>query len=490
VSALPESEILSLDEAVRLSAADSVFYSRFFFPAIFRQDTPELHRELWDLLEIPNEPYIGVKMFRGSAKTTLARVFASKRIAFAMSRLLLFVSNAEARAVDSLEWLKQQVEYNTTWAHAFQLRKGGKWNAEEIEIIHGIEEIPIYGAAAGISGSIRGLNINGYRPDFIMCDDVDKEETVSTPEQRKKGKDLFFGTVQKALVPTTENVLAKMLLLQTPLDSEDTIEVCAKDAQWHVLDRGCFDTRGLSRWESRFPTEKLLEDKAAHSDRGQMGLWMREMECKIIAPELASFREAWLVLFEIAPEGMWTIIAIDPASSESKTADMLAMVVLGFRNGHVYLLDYFLARGAEPDKVANQMFSFIYTYRPRNIVVETIAYQRVLAWYLRREMDKQRVYVAVKEVQDRRKKSDRIIQAISGIASHGKFHVKRSQAEFYEQYLSYHPMFRGHEDLLDAIALGITAQNFAELDAIDADYAEIEEEERKIPALSYTRSAP
>src|SRR5688500_10412870 len=398
-----------LAELIRLCAVDGILYSHTFFPNTFRQGSPHMHREVWAALDDTSSRFVGLEMFRGSAKTSLLRTFTSKRIAYGISHLILFVSNSETRAVESLDWLKRAILYNRLWADTFRLRQGGRWSQEEIEIIHGVEEYPIIVQAVGITGQVRGINVADYRPDLIVADDLDKEETAATPEQRKKTAGLFFGALVQSLVPASESAHAKAVLLQTPLARDDLVETCRRDPTWNVQVYGCFDSHGASRWEERFPTRTLLEEKTAYASRNQLSIWMREKECRIVSEETSSFRLAWLKKWTILPQGMWTVISIDPASSDSKKADFFAMVVLGFHAGKMYIIDYFLERGVMPDKAATELFSFIRTYRPRNVVVETVAYQKILSWYLKKEMDAQRVYVHVKEIKDKQEKGDRIL---------------------------------------------------------------------------------
>lgn len=483
---------ISLKEAIQLGAADGPFYARYFFPRTYRQPSAHFEAALWQDLDDPVNRYIAMKIFRGGAKTARLRVFTSRRIAYAISHSIVYTSNSEAHAVRSVSWVKRQIKYNERWATAFGLRQGAKWAENEIEIIHGVEEFPIRLVAVGITGQVRGfLSDDDFRPDLIVADDVDNEETTATVEQREKAQKLFFGALGKSLAPPTEAPSAKMALLQTPLAPGDTIDVCSKDATWLTREYSCFDADGNSTWEARFPTEFLKKEKAAHIFRNQLSMWMREMECKLVSEETASFRLTWLRTYDILPPGGWFAISIDPASADTPDADLYAMSLLYFHGAKVYLVEYFLARGVDPERAVNEVFQVIYRHRPRYIAVESIAYQRVLAWFLRRKMEEQRIYIPVREVQDKRKKWDRIIQAISDVAAYGNFYYKgESQREFVEQYVSYSPSWKGHDDLLDAIAIGLMTRNY--YDVIEGEAEEVPEltSDEGIHDLEEFRGAP
>lgn len=473
-------EEISTAELVQLCAIDDELYARTFFPKTVRQATPGFHRKM-DQALATHQRYVAIKVFRGGAKTSKLRLFVSKRIAYGISHTILFVSNAQGHSVKSLEWLKRNVEYNTPWAQTFGLRKGSRWAGEDIEIIHGIDDFPIRIMALGITGQVRGVNIDDYRPDLIVVDDPDNEETTATADQRKKTSDLFFGALGKSLAPESECPEAKMVLLQTPLNSEDLISTCALDPQWLSLNFGCFDAQGQSLWPERFSTEVLLKEKEAHVKRGQLALWMREMECTIVPEGGTSFNQENLVFWEVLPLSMTFIITIDPASSDSKDADDQVIAVLGFHKSDVYLIEYTANKGEMPEAAVATLMEYIARYRPLGIVVESISYQRILAWYVEQEMRRQRRFVPVHRVQDRRRKADRILQAIGGAAGYGRLRVKATHFGFIGQYSNYSPTSKDHDDILDAVAMGIDyGMGLGIADWIDGEFESADEETKQV----------
>lgn len=480
---------LTLDEAVRLGAADGAFYSRFFFPKTVRQHVPPMHREMWFDLDDPEARYVAFKVFRDGAKTTLLRLFTSRRIAYGVSHTIVYTSNSELHAVRSLKWLRRQVDYNALWAQAFGLRRGTKWSDTEVEIIHGVDEYPISIIAVGITGQVRGINLDDYRPDLVVADDVDNEETTGTPEQRKKAADLLFGALMNGLAPRSEATNAKFVLLQTPLADGDLVDVATKDSSFRSKTFGCFDEQGQSRWEMRYPTEELRREKQNYIERNQLSLWMREKECKIVGDELASFKKDWLKYYDQLPAGGWYRVAVDPAISDAKDADYFAIAVWYFHGPRRYLIEYSLARGVMPDQAIASLFTLIYKYHPRQIVVETVAYQKALAWMLKKAMEHQRKWVPVFEHNDKRRKADVILQAYLNVAPAGNLYVKKDQVEFIEAFSTWYPNFPGHDDLLDAGARGLTAGVYVE-DPRAIDSSPISDFQDDVPALEWERPAP
>lgn len=451
---------LTPQQAVELGAHSLTMFGKLFLPRTFRQESPSFHEAIGNALYSTNR-YNAIEVFRDGAKTTLLRAFTLQRISYAISRTIMYVSVSQPHAILSVRWLKRQIQHNTRVTQTFGLRPGEKWSDEIAEIWHGVEDTPITVLAAGVTGQIRGFNIDDYRPDLIIIDDVLNEENTATPEQRRKMLALLDGALLNSLAPATESPLAKAVFLQTPFHREDAIETYMNDPQWHGLRFGVFDEEGNSRWESRYPKETLLAEKAAAVRRGAYAIWMREKECKIVKGEHKAFNVENLQFFDAPPKGMYVVIAIDPASSEKKSADDNAIVVLGFKGVNVYLLDYHLAKGMMPDATAARFFEFVMMYRPAKATVEVTSYQRVLKWYIEQEMVKRRLFIPIDAVDEkRRSKNDRIIQALAGLVSYKYFNIRSAHRELISQMDDFNPETKDNaDDLLDACAIAIVSYN-------------------------------
>lgn len=447
---------LSAKEAVMLGAKSLDAYGKLWFPRAYRQGTPYFHTQIGQLL-YSDSRLNAIEVFRGGAKTTLLRVFTSQRIAYAISRTIMYVSVSQQHAVFSVRWLKRQVEYNSKWAQTFQLRKGSKWTDEIIEIYHGVDETPITILAMGITGQIRGFNLDDYRPDLIIADDILSEENTATAEQRKKIEDLFFGALLNSLAPVSDCPNAKLVLLQTPLDKKDVVETCLKDPSWHGVRFSVFDEQGNSRWEVRLPTETLKKEKEAAIRMGRYAIWMREMECQIVHSEQKPFQIENLRYIDVLPEGMRCVIAIDPASSDSADADDNVVMTVGAHQGNIYVLEYHADKGEMPDATAAHFFQQVLQWRPFKAAVEAISFQRVLAWFLEKEMQKRRIFVPIDRVQDRRKKVDRILQALGGVVAYGQLYVRPSMEKLLQQLQDFDPLVDQKDDVIDCLAIAIMA---------------------------------
>lgn len=449
-------------EILRLSAADSGFYDQYFFPKTCRQASPPFHLEMAYDITAPNSPYVSFEVFRGGAKTTRFRLAASKSLALGFSRTILFVSKAQSHAIASVEWLMKAVQFNEKWASFFQLRMGKKTAADHIEILHGVEGIPIRVLAFGIEGSLRGVNIDDYRPDLIFVDDICDDENTATPEQRNKTSNLFFGAIARSLAPESEAPMRKLAIAQTPMNPDDIISQCRKDPTFKHSIFSCFNSNGESAWPGRWSTAELLKEKQNYIDKGKLSIWLREMECKLVSSETAAF--PWsLRYWDVLPDGGITILSIDPTpppkqgvnvnSASLQKLDDCALVVLRLFRGSLYLCDSYVTKSPDTEEVIAKFFEFLFRWNPMHVAIETVLFARTLARVLKAEMLRRRKYAVIREIEDRRKKTLRIRHEIARFAGNQKLLVHPSQAEFVQQYTTYPDV--NHDDVLDAVSLGI-----------------------------------
>lgn len=508
---LPQKDLIGLEqqqvftnasEVVQLGAVDSLFFYKSFFPRTCRQGFADFHAELSADLDGPSR-LVNEQIFRGGAKTSFCRMYTAKRIAYGLAHTILYIGKSEGHALRSINWLRNQVDRNRNYSSIFNLRPGQKWQDQEAEIWHGTDEYPIWIMGMGITGSIRGINRDDFRPDLIVVDDVMDEENCATTEQREKIKNLLYGAIKESLAPRSEAPDAKLVMLQTPLHKEDASTEALSDPEWKSAVHGCWtkETADLpidaqeSAWAQRWSSAELRKEKRAAIARNKLSLWNREKECRITSPETSSFHENWLKYYELLPEQMAIIMVIDPVPPPSEAQiekgllgkDYEAIAVVGRYKDDYFVLEYTAKRGHTPSWTIAEFFRLALKWRPFRIVVESVAYQRTLAWLLREAMEHQKQYFVIQEYVDKRKKHDRIIDSLNGVAAAGHLHVLKSQSELIAQFREYPDV--SHDDVLETVAIAVSELAKPLYSYMSGTPYEAEDES-DYPELSYTRGAP
>ena len=496
------SSSMSVEELVNLGAVDNEFFSRVFFPKTVRQPFAPYHAQVWTDLE-SEARLVNELIFRGGAKTSIARMCTAKRIAYGLAHTILYVGKSEGHALRSIKWLKQNIEFNNVFSQVFNLRRGSKWQDTEAEIQRGEDEHPVWIMGTGITGSIRGINQDDFRPDFIVLDDCLNEENSATPDMREKVSNLIYGALIESLTPASESGDAKLVMLQTPQNREDASMLALKDSAWKSSLFGCWtpESKGLplhlqeSVWPERWSSETLRKEKREAIERNKLSVWLREKECLLVSPETSAFKAIWLQYYDLLPEQMVKVLVIDPVPPPSaiqiakgmRGKDYEAFAVVGKCKGKYYLLEYELNRGHDPSWSKATFMRLCFKHNPRRVIVESVAYQRTLAWILRQAMKEQGRYWAIKETDDKRSKFDKIVDGLNGPAAEGAFFIHKEHHEFAAQFTDYPDV--ANDDLLEVVALGVAELATTVFDYTDEEMDEYSNE-NSIPKLVYARGAP
>jgi len=497
-------DVADLNEIVELGAIDGTLFAETFFPKTMRMKSPPFAKEIWDALD-SNSRLVSLQLFRGASKTTTCRVFAARKIAYAQARTILWIGKSQDKSIDSVRWFRRQVEFNRLYANTFGLRPGTKWQDIACEVYHGVDEVPITILAYGITGPIRGINIDDYRPDLILLDDIIDEEIGASKLQMEQVENLVYGAVKQSLAPATEAPDAKMVLLQTPIARDDVSMKSLTDPEWRSVRVPCWtkDTEELalehrtSAWEERFPSETLRREKELAIQRNLVSTFTREMELKVVARESSAFLADWLRYYDLEPDNQhYSVMVIDPVPPPSekelerglKDKDYEVLTIVTRVGDKFYLREYSAKHGHEPTWTISEFFRLALKYRPRRIYVESVAYQRTLAWLLRKAMESQRQYFVVEEYTDKRKKHQRILDGLSGPASNFKLYVKPTHTDFISQFLDYPSV--GHDDIIETVAVAVEKLSNAAYDASVDDWGNSLEDDDALPKLTHRNLAP
>jgi predicted phage terminase large subunit-like protein len=357
------------------------------------------------------------------------------------------------------------------WSQTFALSPGRKWTDIEFEVWHETLKTNIWCLFVGITGNVRGINFDDYRPDYIVLDDILTDENCATSEQREKISDLVHGALKKSLAPVVDDPNAKLSMLVTPQHREDVSSVAINDPTWKTIEVGCWtkETANLgvdqqvSVWPERYPTTDLQAEKRAAVAINKLSVFSREMELRLTSPELAAFKMDWLKYYsEPFMPGATNILSIDPTPPPSEAqlekgmlgSDYECIHVWGRRGDNYYLQERRSMRGETPDWTIANTFELALKYRVMAIVIESVMYQRTLKWLLEKEMQKRRLYFSVVPFVGGNKYA-RIRATFSSQAPFGHIFVHPDDTPFISQFETYPSS--DHDDELDCASIALSA---------------------------------
>lgn len=460
---------LTTEEILEHTARDGALFASLFLAKTFSLESPSFHKEIWATIENPDNQYVCIEVFRDGAKTTITRAFVLKSICFATVRLILFISESQTHARNSIDWLQKRVTEKLEGlcvSKFFKLKVGKIDNRNELEIINQLYGTTIRVIAIGADSQVRGFNIDDDRPDLIVADDYLPAEIMGDVT-RDFYVNKFFGGLVNALAARTINPYSKVINLATRTAEEDVIGMCEKDPRWICKKFSIFDEKGESRWKSKWSTAKLLLDKQADAAKNMLSVWYREKECKLIKSEVTTFKDSWLSLYDEEDDGWIYFLACDPVPPPSphqiatglKHKDWEVWSVVGYKAGRFRLAEQTQNKGHDILWTLDEAFHLMRKWKPKAIGIESVAYQRTIAYQLRERMRLERNYTQVLELDDKRSKYHKIADTLSSITQTGNLDIQRNCSTFQIQFAEYPG--GAHDDHLDSCQLGInTAKEY------------------------------
>lgn len=338
---LPDPELLAriiLDPQVRREVTYTS-HLLFFYVYMAHQvtyKTADFHKELFALTHDTEHVLKVIIGFRGSGKTTiLSESYPIWAILGApQKKFVLIVCKTAEQARQKLKNIKLALETNELLRADLGPFKEDpdEWNANSLVLDKYEAKI----TAVSSEQSIRGAKFRGVRPDLVIMDDIEDQESVRSLEAREKLYDWISGEI----MPIGDKGTA-FIMLGNALHPESLLLRWAKRIQNGEI-QGLFKkypivtNKGEILWPGKYPTLKDIEKERTLI--GDERTWQREYLLNPIPKIEQIIKEDWLQYYEHLPSikngnCIGTFIGVDPAISKREHADYTAMV-----SAHVFVI--------------------------------------------------------------------------------------------------------------------------------------------------------
>lgn len=490
----------------KLGAIDMEFFGRAYFPHYFSRPSPEFHRELdaiWrqgvlkgrypltaaDTKTISRLPGVrrAVAAPRGHAKSTnLTFKGTMHSTLYGYKHYPIIISDSSEQAEGFLDNIRVEFEENTAILEDFGPLAGSVWRSKVL-----VTKTNIKIEAIGSGKKIRGRKHRNWRPDLIILDDVENDENVRTPEQRKKLKDWFDKAVSKCGDDYTDIVYIGTLLHYDSLLAKTLANPAYRSIKYKAVIRFSQADDLWQQWETIFTdlsnddreadalaffqahktamlegTQVLWEEKLSYYDLMVMRVsegeasFNSEEQNEPINPDDCLFMEEWFDYYNEAEVNFGDPAFdffgfIDPSLGKTKRSDFSAIVTLAKHkgSGYMYVVDADIER-RHPDRIIADVLakerwlraSFGHGYR--KLGAETNQFQ----WFLKEELAKASakagLYLPIEEVQQTSDKVMRV-QTLQPDVKNKYIKFNRRHKRLLEQ-LTQFPM-GAHDDGPDAL---------------------------------------
>lgn len=390
-----------------LAAFDMSYFGRAYLPHYFIRKSPHFHEELDEIwsrgVMKGRNPLKEAKVIsrlkgsrqvvaapRGHAKSTNFTFKDSLHaILYAYKHYILILSDSSEQAEGFLDDIKTELEDNANIIMDFGSLKGDKaWRTGVI-----LTKTDIKAEAIGSGKKVRGRRHRNWRPDLIVLDDIENDENVNTPEQRRKLKNWFDKAVSKAGDTYTDIMYIGTILHYDSLLNNVLQNPRYKTKKYRAVISEAVNTKLWDEWESIYTNlfnENHEEDARtfyeAHKEKMLLGaevLWEEKlsyydlMEIKVsegtasfnselqndpIDPESATFNPEWFDYYEpelmdfSSPEFVF-VGANDPSLGKNKKSDTSSIInlALSTKTGYMYVVDASVEK-RKPDVIIEDVF--------------------------------------------------------------------------------------------------------------------------------------
>ena len=490
----------------KLGAIDMEFFGRAYFPHYFSKPSPEFHRELdaiWQqgvlkgrypltaadtkMISLLPGTRRAVAAPRGHAKSTnLTFKGTMHSTLYGYKHYPIIISDSSEQAEGFLDNIRVEFEENTAILEDFGVLAGSVWRSNVL-----LTKTNIKIEAIGSGKKIRGRKHRNWRPDLIILDDVENDENVRTPEQRKKLKNWFDKAVSKCGDDYTDIIYIGTLLHYDSLLAKTLTNPAYRSIKYKAVIQFSQADDLWQQWETIFTdlsnddresealaffqahkeamlegTQVLWEEKLSYYDLMVMRVsegeasFNSEEQNEPINPDDCLFMEEWFDYYNEAEVNFGDPAFdffgfIDPSLGKTKRSDFSAIVTLAKHkgSGYMYVVDADIER-RHPDRIIADVLakerwlraSFGHGYR--KLGAETNQFQ----WFLKEELAKASakagLYLPIEEVQQTSDKVMRI-QTLQPDVKNKYIKFNRRHKRLLEQ-LTQFPM-GAHDDGPDAL---------------------------------------
>ncbi len=418
---------------------------------------------------------------RGNAKSTLTSLILPLWcIVGSRKKFIVIISDTSDQAEEFLDQIKTELEANDRLMEDFPeaCGSGRIWKAAKLVTVNGIAV-----RCWGKRKRLRGARHGNRRPDLVICDDLEDDENIDSPDQREKDRRWFFKAVMKIGGRYTIYIVIGTVLHYDSLLSRLLVRPGWHGKKWKSVIKWS-SSKLWEKWEALYTSQVLdAENKAdeffkvnqKEMLRGTQVLWpdaepyyylmtMRvsdgpayfdsEKQNEPVNPDDCLFREEW---FRFIPEPVYTnkdsqfYCAIDPSmgSSSNKSDPSAILVGCVHSDGIIDIIQADIQK-RHPDSIMETLFEYHKQYRFERIVIEEVQFQQLFKDQVLKEGTKRKIYPPVEGVRPISDKTLRLSKLQPHIKN-GVIRFRRNQTLLLDQ-LKYFPK-ASHDDGPDALEM-------------------------------------
>ena len=386
------------DKKIRIATTKASHYWFFhlYFSHYIHYKTAEFQKEMIALTENESIKNMVIVSFRGSAKSSIMTMSYPiwAILGKQQKKFVLILGLTQRQAKQHLINLKQELDNNNLLKQDLgPFEEDNEWGSYSLVI----PKLNARITAASSEQSIRGIRHGQYRPDLIICDDIEDLLSVKTTESRDKTHQWLTGEVIPCGSKDTRIIIVGNLLHEDSLLMRLKKSIINKQFNAIFREYPILDSNNKPLWPDRFKnSEDILELKRTIANEQS---WQREFMLKIISDEDRVVRPEWIQYYDSLPDKdnkqnplRFSVLSVDLAISQKEGADNTAIVIAkiwGYgKNLRIYILPNIINSHLGYIDVLEKIkmtSNILKKDSLSKIYVEDVAYQRAVIESLRKE---------------------------------------------------------------------------------------------------------
>lgn len=435
----------NLQIARKIFSEDIELFGQHFFKNHLRLNTPQFHREIFQLYQNESLNRVGIAAPRGHAKSTITDlVYVAWEIVHSKKKFILIVSDTYSQATLFLESLKAEFENNDRLKAFYGDMASPKWSEGEI-VVNGIMV-----KALGAGMKVRGLKYREYRPDLIVVDDLENDEMVESLERRDKLERWFNG----ALIPSMDRD-GRIIMIGTILHYDSLLFKVVSPERYKEFQKKTY--RAITDRGALWPEHLNLQDleviKQDYISKGQGYLFYQEYQNDPVSDENRKFKLEQFKYYEdgdIASKQLTTFITIDRAYSLAKTADATGIVVVSVDNDNNWYIRMAERYKGTEKELIDKIFALQGYFQPVKFGIEQKAFEYTIKPALEDEMRKRNTFFLVDPLKDLGKAKTVRIEGLVPRFEASSVFLKRDMTDLIDELIKFPKGL--HDDLIDALS--------------------------------------
>ena len=332
---------------VPVACASHLMFFHMYLARYVKYETASFHEEIFKLTENPDVKMLAISAFRGAAKSVILSLsFPLWAIMGAPQAKHVLIFSKTQNMVTKMFWnITRELSGNSVLQADMGPFKSEseRWGGGSLYL----EKYDARITVVSVEEGMRGIRHGEYRPDIIVCDDVEDPNSVRTKEGRDKTYDWFTGDVIPAGDKNTRIVVVGNLLHEDSLMMRLKNEIESGQRDGVFRSYPIVDDDNNILWPGKYPDMAAIEEQ--RRTVGDEIRWYREYLLKIISDAERAIHPDWIHRWSKdnppnfnSKDFRYIAMAVDPAVSTKDQADNTAIVcgaVFGCaQNMQVYIL--------------------------------------------------------------------------------------------------------------------------------------------------------